>query len=483
MRRRGFLGLMALAALAGCGSGAEGNTGTLKFTNPLRIPPVLDPQPGADGVKRYPLALRPGETEFLPGKPARTWGINGTYLGPTLRARRGDRVAMAVTNLLPEASTLHWHGMRLPAAMDGGPHQMISAGGTWTPQWTVDQPAATTWYHPHPHGATAEHVYRGLAGMFIIDDEHSAELPHTYGVDDVPLIVQDKVFDADGQLKEDFGGTWGLLGDQILVNGTHSPFFEVKAFRIRFRILNGANAHVFTLGFADNREFQVIASDAGLLPEPVTVDRVKISPGERFEVVVEFKPGETALLKGFDGDSAIEDGEYDLLELRAAGTLAPSPVLPATLSARPRIEPGAKTRTFELGGTNINGQDMDMARIDEVVPAGAREVWEIDNITYDHNFHVHEVAFRILDIDGEEPPPHLRGPKDTVYVPGKTKVRLAVEFGHHTDPTMPYMYHCHILKHEDKGMMGQFVIVEPGTEDRTSRTLSLTGAGHPHHGG
>ncbi|NUT91975.1 MAG: multicopper oxidase domain-containing protein [Saccharothrix sp.] len=482
MRRRGFLGLVALA-LAGCATGADGNTGTLAFTNPLRIPPVLDPEPGPDGVKRYPLALRPGETEFLPGRTTRTWGVNGTYLGPTLRARLGDRVAMTVTNLLPEASTLHWHGMRLPAAMDGGPHQTIAAGGTWIPQWTVDQPAATTWYHPHPHGETAEHVYRGLAGMFIVDDEHSAELPHTYGVDDVPLIVQDKVFDAEGQLKEDFGGTWGLLGDQILVNGTHGPFFEVKASRTRFRILNGANAHVFTLGFADNRKFQVIASDAGLLPEPVTVDRVELSPGERFEVVVEFKPGETVLLKGFSGDSAIEEGDYDILELRAAPTLAQSPALPATLPAPRRTEPGPKTRTFRLGGTNINGKDMDITRIDEVVPAGAHEVWEVDNITFDHNFHVHEVAFRILDIDGEEPPPHLRGPKDTVYVPGKTKVRLAVEFGHHTDPKTPYMYHCHILKHEDKGMMGQFVIVEPGTEDQTPRTLSLTGEGHSHHGG
>ncbi|BFO19467.1 hypothetical protein SHKM778_58550 [Streptomyces sp. KM77-8] len=122
---------------------------------------------------------------------------------------------------------------------------------------------------------------------------------------------------------------------------------------------------------------------------------------------------------------------------------------------------------------------MDMTRIDEVVPAGAREVWEVDNITFSHNFHIHEVVFRVLDIDGERPPEHLRGPKDTVYVPGKTKVRLAVEFGRHTDPRTPYMYHCHILKHEDKGMMGQFVIVPPGTENSTPRTL--TGAGHTHH--
>ncbi|CCH35637.1 multicopper oxidase domain-containing protein [Actinosynnema sp. NPDC047251] len=484
MRRRGFFALTGLVglALAGCG-GANGNRGSLGFANRLRIPPVLDPRPGADGVKRFPLLMRPGQAEFLPGRPARTWGINGDYLGPTLRVRRGDKVAMAVTNLLPEASTLHWHGMRLPAAMDGGPHQLIASGGTWNPAWTVDQPAATTWYHPHPHGETSEHVYRGLAGMFIVDDEHSAELPHTYGVDDVPLIVQDKVFDEDGQLEEAFAGTFGLLGDQVLVNGTHDPFFEVTTTRVRFRILNGSNAHVFTVGFADDRRFQVIASDAGLLRAPATVDRVRISPGERFEVVVEFRPGEQVVLRGFAGDSAVEKGDYDLLKFVAAQQLAASPELPRTLAGRSPVEPGERVRKFRLGGSNINGNEMDLARIDEVVAAGAREVWELDNITYEHNFHIHEVAFRVLTVDGEEPPEHLRGPKDTVFVPGGAKVRLAVEFGPHTDPKVPYMYHCHILKHEDKGMMGQFVIVPPGTEDQTPRTLQLTGEGHHHHGG
>ncbi|WP_128380614.1 multicopper oxidase family protein [Streptomyces cavernae] len=482
MRRRGFLTLTGLAGLAltGCGGaeGNEGNEGTLGFRTPLRIPPLLDPAPGRDGVKRYALRLREGRTELLPGKPARTWGINGTYLGPTLRARRGDRVAMAVTNTLGEASTLHWHGMRLRAAMDGGPHQMIRSGGTWTPEWTVAQPAATTWYHPHPHGKTALHVYRGLAGMFVLDDDESVTLPDTYGKDDVPLIIQDKKFEKNGELDESLGGQFGLLGDDILVNGTYDPFFRVTTTRVRFRVLNGSNARVYNLGFGDDRTFHVVGSDAGLLARPVAVRRVRISPGERFEIVVGFTPREQVVLKGFDGDSEIESGDYDLLNLVAAPRLSPSAPLPGTLVDLNPPHRVGKVRRFRLGGSSINGQDMDMARIDEVVAAGAREIWELDNFTFSHSFHIHEVVYRVLDIDGKRPPEHLRGPKDTVFVPGKTKVRLAVEFGRHTDPTTPYMYHCHILKHEDRGMMGQFVIVPRGTEDSTPRRLALTGHDH-----
>ncbi|MCP2164929.1 multicopper oxidase family protein [Goodfellowiella coeruleoviolacea] len=477
MRRRNFLaltGLFAGLALTGCG-GADGNTGTLGFRNALRIPPLLDPAAGADGVRRFDLRLRQGRSEFLPGKSTPTWGVNGDYLGPTLRARRGDRVAMAVTNEVGEPTTLHWHGMRLPARMDGGPHQTIQPGGTWSPEWTVDQPAATTWYHPHPHGTTSQHVYRGLAGLFLLDDDHEVALPKTYGTDDIPLVIQDKKFTEDGRLDEDFGGTYGLLGDQLLVNGTYDPHFQVTTTRVRFRVLNGSNAHVYHLGFADNRVFHVVASDAGLLARPAPVDRLRISPGERFEIVVGFAPGEQVLLKGFSGDEEIDRGDYDILRLVAAAQLAPSAELPQVLTPLAPPAVGATVRRFRLGGTNINGREMDMARIDEVIPAGAHEVWEVDNITFAHNFHIHDAVFRVLDVDGEEPPEHLRGPKDTVFSPGKTLTRLAVEFGNHVDPAMPYMYHCHILRHEDRGMMGQFVIVEPGTENSTPRELHSAG--------
>ncbi|UQS23732.1 MULTISPECIES: multicopper oxidase domain-containing protein [Amycolatopsis] len=134
-------------------------------------------------------------------------------------------------------------------------------------------------------------------------------------------------------------------------------------------------------------------------------------------------------------------------------------------------------RRFTLNGHDaINGKEMDLTRIDEVVPAGAVEIWEIENNVYSHNFHIHEVAFQILDTDGAPPPSYATGYKDTVYVPGKSVVRLAVQFGKFTDPTSPYMYHCHILRHEDSGMMGQFVIVEPGTENQVNRAIP----GHPH---
>jgi suppressor of ftsI len=482
MKRRGFLTLAALAGLAVAGCGAKGgNTGSMTFANPLRIPPLLDPAVGPDGVKRFDLALQAGQTEFLAGKPASTWGVNGGYLGPTLRVNRGDRVAMAVFNRLPEASTLHWHGMRLPAAMDGGPHQTIAPGAIWRPHWTVDQPAGTSWYHPHPHGDTARHVYRGLAGMIQIEDGRSG-LPSRYGVDDVPIILQDKRIDSDGQLSEDFGGTFGLLGKQILVNGTYDPFLAVTAKHVRLRILNGSNARKYNLGFADRRQYLVVANDGGLLAQPVRADQVSVSPGERIEIVVEFQPGETVVLCSSSGPDDIDEGDFDLLKFVAAGRLDAGTAVPDRLPARAPIEvaAGARVRKFTLSGSSkINKNEMDMTRIDEVIPAGAREIWEIDNIVYAHNFHIHEVAFRVLDIGGEQPPAWMQGPKDTVFVPAKTTVRLAVEFGTHTDPVSPYMYHCHILRHEDKGMMGQFVIVPPGTEGSVSRTITM--AGHGHH--
>ncbi|WP_433789436.1 multicopper oxidase family protein [Actinoplanes sp. CA-252034] len=436
-----------------------------------------------DGARRFMLTMRAdGRSELFPGKVTETWGINVDHLGPVVRAKRGERVRMSVTNRLPEASTLHWHGLRLPARMDGGPHQMIEPGATWTPEWTIDQPAATAWFHPHPHGRTAMHVYRGLAGLFLIDEPGGPVLPHEYGVDDLPLIVQDRVFDgAEMAAGGVDSGTFGLLGDTILVNGTYRPFHEVTTESVRFRLLNASNARVYRVGFADGRRFDVIAGDQGMLPRPATVDRVKISPGERLEIVVRFVPGETVVMNSAGEPrkqaNDIEEDDFDLVRFTAGATLRPSGRVAFDGPAVGSPPPGARVRRFELSGSEINGRDMEMSRIDEVVPAGAVEIWEIDNTTYAHNFHIHEVEFRILDVNGEPPPAYLAGPKDTVFVPKKARVRLLVRFGRYADPVTPYMYHCHLLRHEDKGMMGQFVIVEPGTEDLVPRVIP---AGHHH---
>jgi FtsP/CotA-like multicopper oxidase with cupredoxin domain len=168
---------------------------------PLTVPPLLEAHI-ENGEKVFSLRMIRGQTALLPGKRADTAGFNGPVLGPTIRARRGDRIRINVTNELSEVTTVHWHGMRLPAAMDGGPHQIILPGATWSPYWTVANEASTLWYHPHTVGKTGPQLYSGLAGLFIIDDPNSdgLDLPKTYGVDDLPVIVQDRMFDDAGRL-------------------------------------------------------------------------------------------------------------------------------------------------------------------------------------------------------------------------------------------------------------------------------------------
>jgi FtsP/CotA-like multicopper oxidase with cupredoxin domain len=305
-------------------------------------------------------------------------------------------------------------------------------------------------------------------------------------VDDIPLIIQDRAFGPDGSLDESAvaRGRFGFTGQAILVNGTYRPLLRVRAARVRFRLLNASGARVYQVGFADGRRLRLIATDAGLLPAPVELDRVKLSPGERAEVLVDFAAGDRVTLDSVgeraEDATGIEKDDLDLLTIAAAGRLTAAAPLPSRLSDAPAIEPppGARVRRFVLGRHDINGRTMDMNRVDEVVPAGATEIWEVHNTTFAHNFHVHGAAFSVLDVDGAPPAAQLRGPKDTVFVPKAAKVRLAVAFAGHADPTRPFMYHCHILRHEDQGMMGQFVLVEPGTEDRTPTRLAGT---HTHH--
>jgi FtsP/CotA-like multicopper oxidase with cupredoxin domain len=457
--------------------------GEVDFERPLAIPPLAESRLDKDGRRVFDMTLQRGEADLGRSEPTPTWGVNGSYLGPTLRAERGEKVLVNVTNDLGEESTLHWHGMHLPAVMDGGPHQMVADGDTWSPTWEIDQPAATLWYHPHPHGETTEHVYRGLAGMFILDDPEEAALPlpRTYGVDDVPVIVQDKKFDG-SELDESDGlfRNNGILGDQILVNGTPGPYLDVITELVRLRLLNASNARIYNFHFDDDRSYDLIGTDGGLLPEPVELTHLELSPGERAEIVVAFTPGETTVLRSEPPESsgnrfAGADDRMDVLQLRAADQLAPSPSLPERLVAAPDLNPGdvVETRDFRLSGTNINGQDMEMDRIDAVVEADSTERWVVRNEDGDpHNFHVHDVQFVVESVDGGEPPPELAGWKDTVFMPEGREVELLVRFSDYTDPDTPYMFHCHMLRHEDRGMMGQFVVVEPGEE-----------AGEVSHGG
>ncbi|HLV05576.1 MAG TPA: multicopper oxidase domain-containing protein [Actinomycetaceae bacterium] len=480
-----------LAWLGVIGRATVDTVGTVRFDQPLHVPPLAESRLDDAGRRVFDLTAQQGTRQFVPGGATTpTWGLNGDYLGPTLRAHRGEEVVVRITNELPETTTMHWHGMHLPPEMDGGPHQTVAPGETWSPSWVVDQPAATLWYHPHTHGLTQEHVGRGLAGMFILDDDTSGtlDLPSEYGVDDIPVIVQDRSIDDEGRVTGSSFGTTGPLGEELLVNGTYGPYLDVTTERVRLRLLNASAARTYAFAADDGRDLMLVGTDGGLLEAPVPMDQVQLSPGERAEVVVTMSPGERVVLRslppdlGTDGTedrSAGGQDRFDVLELRAADEPAPSPPLPERLVPVPRLDPAADAhRTFDLRSFRINGRSMDMDRVDLAVTVDSTEVWEVRNVHgTPHNFHVHDVQFQVLDVDGAPPPPQLRGWKDTVYLPPHGSVRLIMRFEDYTDATVPYMFHCHLLWHEDQGMMGQFVVVDEGEEP----DLAGAGDGEHHH--
>lgn len=462
-------------------------------TNPLKLPKLIEGTTGADTI--YELSIAAGNSTFLPGLSTPTLGINGAYLGPTIRARAGDRVTMRVKNNLTEPTALHWHGLHIPARHDGGPHQVVEPGKVWEPSFDIKQKASLCWYHSHMFEQTGEQVVRGLAGLFIIEDDETRALglSSDYGVDDIPLIIQDRRFKADGSFEymSNMGDAeLGYMGDVILVNGTVAPHLELRRGRTRLRILNGSNARIYMLGRNDAADLVVIGSDGSLLERPVQMRRVRLGPGERIELLVDMQSDQTVTLMSYPviaspmGSSMTMHGmsgnneTFPIIELRA-GQLEPADVsIPERLIHVPQWNPAqaARTRIFTLdmttmsmgtmlgpmmdGSMGINGRSMDMDRIDERVPLGSVEIWEIRNTTpLTHPFHIHDIQFRVLDRNGALPQPHERGLKDTVLVDPGSTVRVIAEFTDFADPEHPYMYHCHILEHEDAGMMGQFVVV------------------------
>jgi len=316
-------------------------------------------------------------------------------------------------------------------------------------------------------------VYRGLAGLLIIDAEGSdtSDLPNSYGIDDIPLIIQDKRFNSQMKLEyltreEDIIN--GMFGNTGMVNGVISPIFRPKLGFTRFRVLNGANARTFNLKFSDNRNFYQVATDGGFLEKPVRRRKLLLAPGERAEILVKF----TSKDEGVE----LRDGDYPLLTFKPQDKRGEVKNIPETLIKKTILPDTSKMRRryFVMQGNgrsvNINGKQMDMKRIDEYVKLNEPEIWVVTNDSHHmgmgmmmggnmgmmgnvpHPFHIHNTQFRILSRNGHPPYRWEQGDKDTVLVsPGET-VELLVEFRH----SGLYMYHCHILEHEDMGMMGQF---------------------------
>ncbi|MGM0523771.1 MAG: multicopper oxidase family protein [Bacillota bacterium] len=430
----------------------------------LPIPPLIEDTDPSENKTAFEITAEASSRAFVDGVETDTLGYNGDYLGPTIKVRRGEEVSATITNEMEDLTTIHWHGLEVDAEDDGGPHSGILPGASWNPEFTIDQPAATLWYHPHPEKDTGRQVYNGLAGMFIIEDDVTDQLPlpKDYGENDIPLIIQDKRFDQNGNFKYDLQMPdimTGLMGDTMLVNGAVAPELDTEQGLMRFRILNGSNARVFELELNNHQSFYQIASDGGLLEQPVEMNRLVLGPAERAEIVIDFSDvdmGESRQLM----NEAVPFMTFNVNKEPTPGIELPDQL--TTIEEIPTSE-SVTTREFVFQGmgpsVNINGKQFDMDRIDEVVELNTTEIWEVTNDSgmgmmggTVHPFHAHGVQFQIISRDGNPPPPNETGWKDTFIVyPGET-VRAIARFKHEG----VFMYHCHILEHEDAGMMGQF---------------------------
>ncbi len=472
--------------------------------NPLFIPPLLR---GSE----FELAVQSGTTELVPGFQTPTFGVNGVFLAPTLMMNAGDSIRIKLRNSLNIATTMHWHGLHVPAHFDGGPHQLIAAGATWEPHFKMLNDAGTYWYHPHGEGRTELQVTKGIAGMIIVHDsvESALGLPHNYGVDDFPVIIQTKAFDELHQL-----AIATEMDTLRIVNGTVNPLLNAPAQVIRLRLLNGSSMRSYLLGFSDNMDFYQIATDGGLIERALSLKRIRLSPGERVEILVDLRGRKgqniqlinygAELQTGIHGAAIVGNAQvtipdyaknplnganFTLLDLSVVDSTPDAVVtLPTSLRTVPTLSETASTmsRTLEfapetmnmtsmvVGPFLINGQHFNMDVVNIRVKKDATEVWTLKNSTMvAHPFHIHDVQFNILDIQGAAVPEYLRGPKDVVLVLPQQSLRFITRFTDFADNHVPYMYHCHMLHHEDDGMMGSFIVEEPMMEVEDQGTLEL----------
>jgi len=431
------------------------------------------------------------------GNQTITGGINGKFWGPTLFINKGDTVHMNVNNNLNDSTTIHWHGMHLPAVMDGGPHQIIPPGTIWQPYWEVKNQASTLWYHPHMHEMSQEQITKGIGGFIIVRDaaESALALPRKYGVDDIPIVITDRDINTQHQF------SIVPYGDSIMANMTLRAQYSVPAQYVRLRLLNGAIETSYNLGFSDNRSFYVIGTDGGLLNSPILINgatpRYLLSAGERVEIMVDFsgQSGNSVFLKAYNqslgnfipGGESFPNGpfasflghtNYNIVKLNVTSANSnPITSVPATLVSNiyPLEQDAVMTRTITLSDSSgvtsvpilgpnafILGHELfDFNTINHSIPLNQTEIWELKSTSiFAHPFHIHDVEFKILTINGATPPTYQQGWKDVVLVEGGKTVRFIAKFDDYADPTHPFMYHCHIALHEDEGMMGQFVVTD-----------------------
>ena len=485
LHRRKFLGGMAgaagLAAVGAAGvtfsmltGGNNSKASAADATGTLTIPDLLEGTTSGT-TTTYTLTAQTGTSEVISGVSSTTAGYNGSYLGPTMKWTKGNTALLNITNSLGDDTTVHFHGAHIPPKMDGGPQNAFADGVTWSPTFEILDEAKTLWYHPHALGTTAEQVVHGLAGMIIVEDDSdvSAALPSEYGVDDIPIILQCLAVDTAGDIKyEATGYRSSGVTFPVLVNGTNVDSttlgFTATKKRTRFRVLNASPADIMTVQRGDGGTLTQIATDQGYLTEATEVTAIRLVAGARAEFVLDLEDAVTLQAVVTTGWIRGGSGTYDFLTVTPEATDTPAD-LPSTLNTITRYDTSAFTaRTITLGqGTGatmtIDGSaGLTMAAMAMIsTTLDAEEVWTIKNSTQlEHSFHLHDVPYQLIEINGETPTGVDLGWFDTFEVVGGGSIKIAMKFTDFADDTYMYMLHCHLLQHEDEGMMASLMVTD-----------------------
>jgi bilirubin oxidase len=443
-------------------AGSPAVSGPETFTSP----PVLRNTSDKPGVVELDLTAAPSQVEMVPGKPTTAWAYNGTVPGPTIELREGDSVTIHFHNKLTQTTTVHWHGLHIPAGADGSPLNPVAPGGNVDYIFKIPAGSAGTyWYHPHPDMTTTEQVAKGLYGALVV----RPAVDPLAGIPERLLILSDNRFRPDGAVDfpehmspaSQVDAENGREGNVLLVNGQVKPTISVRPGQVeRWRFINASAARIYRLAIP-GRKLLHVGSDGGLFAAPREVDDLLVANSERVEVLVRGgEPGSRVVLQTLPYDRydphtrpADWNQTRDLLELRTSTDAPPPPVtIPTTLRVVQPIDTKqvAARRSIVFSQGLINGKTMDMSRVDVTVRLGTTEIWQVENVVgMDHPFHLHGFRFQVLDRDGV-PEPYVSW-KDSVNVPKHSQVRIAVRF---EDFPGKWMFHCHILDHEDMGMMG-----------------------------
>jgi FtsP/CotA-like multicopper oxidase with cupredoxin domain len=526
--RRRFFGSATLAAISGAawakfaygqsGGGSGGPPTPIPiqpFQAVLPVPPVLQPLSSRTGqppfvpgsafhgiapefadvakytqfpLKYYTVEMKPGLHEFIPGVKTPVWAYNGIVPGPTIRARIGEPIVVRFRNRLTVETSVHLHGGHNPSSSDGNPIYFVDPGKDrdyFYPNTVplhqgkpdYSESISTTWYHDHAMDVSGPNVYFGLSGLYLSTDHiedallGSNVLPRM----DVPLVLSDRRFNANGTLYYDMLDHDGAIGDIFLVNGKVQPRFQVQRRKYRFRILNGSNARYYDLRFSDGREFLQVGNDSWLLPYAMPRESMMLSPAKRADIIVDFsnapsvlylnnwmaqsngrKPDGTASqptpLMRFDvvGNPVRNDAKV------VKGTLLRphTPILASEIQA---------TRVFEFGRSNgswvVNNQLYDPNRIDATPKLNTAERWIFNNGSggWWHPIHVHLESHQVQSINGQAPPLWESFKSDTVNLANGTSAEVFMKFRTFKGP---FVFHCHNVEHEDMRMMMNFNVVE-----------------------